>query len=100
MTGNLSDLRTGLPAQTVLDGGQPYHQPMRLITLIEAPLDHARQAVEEVAAVNRLVRNGWIRLLVIDPEGSALCLYDKGEWRRQTYSGGPDVPTFLELCGA
>jgi hypothetical protein len=100
MTGNLSDLRTGLPAQTVLDGGRPYHQPMRLITLIEAPFDHARQAVEGVAAVNRLVRNSWIRLLVIDPEASALSLYDKGEWRRQTYSGAPDVPTFLELCSA
>ena len=34
MTGNLSDLRTGLPAQTVLRVGQPYHEPMRLIALI------------------------------------------------------------------
>jgi uncharacterized protein YbcC (UPF0753/DUF2309 family) len=100
MTGNLSDLRTGLPAQTVLDGGQPYHQPMRLITLIEAPFDHALKAVEGVTAVKRLVRNAWVRLLVIDPEASAVWLYDSGDWRRQPYSDGTDVPTFLERCSA
>lgn len=80
LSGNLSDLRTGLPAQTVLDNGHPYHQPMRLITVIEAPLEHARQAIESVVAVKRLVRNGWIRLLVIDPETSTICQYDDGEW--------------------
>jgi hypothetical protein len=100
MTGNLSDLRTGLPAQTVLDGGQPYHQPMRLITLIEAPFDHAQKAVESVVAVKRLVRNGWIRLLVIDPEAAAAYLYDDGEWLRQAYTGRNDVPLFQELCNA
>jgi uncharacterized protein YbcC (UPF0753/DUF2309 family) len=82
MTGNLSDLRTGLPSQTVLDGGEPYHQPMRLITVIEAPLDHAVKAVESVTVVKRLVRNGWIRLLVIDPNTSDISLYENGEWHR------------------
>ena len=73
---------------------------MRLITLIEAPFDHARRSVEGVVAVNRLVRNGWIRLLVIDPEGSDLHLYDNGEWRRHDHGGHTDVPSFLELCSA
>jgi hypothetical protein len=100
MTGNLSDLRTGLPAQTVLEGGRPYHEPMRLITMIEAPFEHALKAVEGVVAVKRLVRNGWIRLLVIDPEASAVHLYDNGEWRRQDYADHADVPSFLELCSA
>ena len=97
MTGNLSDLRTGLPAQTVLDGGQPYHQPMRLITVIEAPFEHAVKAVEGVVAVKRLVRNGWIRLLIIDPETSTVCLYEDGEWR-QALVGGDVDPIFQEPC--
>ncbi|HEY5733627.1 MAG TPA: DUF2309 domain-containing protein, partial [Gammaproteobacteria bacterium] len=46
MTGNLSDLRTGLPSQTVLKDGLPYHKPLRLITVIEAPVEHAKQAIE------------------------------------------------------
>ncbi|MGD8841910.1 MAG: DUF2309 domain-containing protein [Gammaproteobacteria bacterium] len=98
MTGNLSDLRTGLPAQTVLDGGRPYHQPMRLITVIEAPFDHAVQAVENVAVVKRLVRNGWVRLLVVDPETSSVSLYDEGEWCRRVYEEGVGESLFQELC--
>ena len=102
MSGNLSDLRTGLPAQTVLDRGQPYHQPMRLITLIEAPFEHALKAVEGVVAVKRLVRNGWVRLVVIDPAESTLHLYDDGEWRRQIYSSseGIEAHPLLEACSA
>ncbi|BAZ93483.1 UPF0753 protein [Thiohalobacter sp. COW1] len=92
MTGNLSDLRTGLPAQTVLEQGRPYHQPVRLITLIEAPFEHARRAVDDVTAVKHLVRNGWIRLLVIDPETAAVTLYDDGEWREQTRLTHPPIP--------
>lgn len=100
MTGNLSDLRTGLPAQTVLDGGRPYHQPMRLITVIEAPFEHAVQAVESVAVVKRLVRNGWIRLMVIDPETSTVCLYEDGDWRRHAFVEEAGVPPVQELCSA
>ena len=85
MTGNLSDLRTGLPSQTVLDQGKPYHQPLRLITLIEAPFKHAVIAVEAVVSVKNLVRNGWIRLMIIDPETSLLHVYDDGEWQQQTH---------------
>ncbi|MFP4616005.1 MAG: DUF2309 domain-containing protein [Thiohalorhabdus sp.] len=81
MTGNLGDLRTGLPSQTVLDRGAPYHQPLRLITVIEAPLEQARAAVENVATVKQLVRNGWIRLLVLDPETGTVTAYEDGQWR-------------------
>ncbi len=81
MRGNLSDLRTGLPAQTVLKQGEPYHEPLRLITLMEAPLEHARRAIEAVVAVKQLVRNGWIRVLVIDPETTLVSVYDHGGWQ-------------------
>jgi uncharacterized protein YbcC (UPF0753/DUF2309 family) len=84
MTGNYSDLRTGLPSQTVLKNGQPYHQPMRLITVIEAPFDMALQAIEDVVAVKRLVRNEWIRLLIVDPETSLVNIYEDGQWQQQT----------------
>ncbi|MEZ5476447.1 MAG: putative inorganic carbon transporter subunit DabA [Thiolinea sp.] len=80
MTGNLSDLRTGLPAQTVLKDGKPYHEPIRLITLIEAPFEHARQAVERVITVKRLVKNAWIRLLILDPETRTVYLFEDDQW--------------------
>ncbi len=83
MTGGLSDLRTGLPSQTVLDKGLPYHDPLRLITLIEAPLEHAQRALESVVAVKNLVRNDWIRLLVIDPEKQTVYTYNNDQWDAQ-----------------
>jgi uncharacterized protein YbcC (UPF0753/DUF2309 family) len=94
MTGNLSDLRTGLPAQTVLKDGEPYHEPLRLITLIEAPFEHARRAVEGVVAVKRLVHNGWIRLMIIDPETAVLSVYEDGEWRQRQHpaDSGQAIP--------
>jgi hypothetical protein len=94
MTGNISDLRTGLPAQTVFKDGKPYHEPLRLITLIEAPFEHARQAVERVIAVKRLVRNGWIRLLITDPETHTVHLFEDGKWQpyRQLAAAEPVRP--------
>jgi len=86
MTGNLSDIRTGLPSQTVLDKGLPYHEPLRLITVIEAPLEHAKRAIEDVVTVKYLVYNSWIRLLVIDPEEQVVCSYENGEWIKQPLS--------------
>jgi uncharacterized protein YbcC (UPF0753/DUF2309 family) len=83
MSGNLSDLRTGLPSQTVLKDGHPYHEPMRLITVIEAPLEHARLAIDAVATVKTLITNGWIRLMVVDPESATVNLYDNGTWVKQ-----------------
>lgn len=82
MTGNLSDLRAGLPAQTVLRRGQPYHEPLRLIVLIEAPLEFARRVIESVAKVKSLVQGQWIRAIVVDPtQGMQAHLFDRGQWR-------------------
>ncbi len=91
MTGNLSDLRTGLPSQTVLKDGQPYHEPMRLITVIEAPFEHARNAVDGVVTVKNLVQNAWIRLLIVDPETGEVSVYEDGEWQRRALHAAEPV---------
>lgn len=85
MTGNLSDLRTGLPSQTVLKQGLPYHEPLRLITLIEAPFEHAQRAIDGVVTVKRLVLNGWIRLMIIDPETASVSVYEDGQWHNRQH---------------
>jgi uncharacterized protein YbcC (UPF0753/DUF2309 family) len=92
MTGNQSDLRTGLPSQTVLKDGKPYHEPIRLITIIEAPLDHAELAIDAVATVKRLVINGWIRLLVIDPETRVVNLFSNDGWLEHPLPDAPHKP--------
>jgi len=80
MTGNSSDLRTGLPAQTVLADGKPYHEPMRLITVIEAPFDHVANAINRVASVKKLMHNEWIRVLIRDPQTGLTHNYSDAEW--------------------
>ncbi|AAZ98606.1 putative protein [Thiobacillus denitrificans ATCC 25259] len=82
MTGNLSDLRTGLPAQTVLKDSAPYHEPLRLLTVIEAPFAHARAAVEGVVKVKNLMHNGWLRMAVVDPETRFAYVFEDGGWRQ------------------
>lgn len=85
MTGNLSDLRTGLPAQTVLYRGQPYHEPLRMVTVIEAPLDFARRAIDAVVKVKSLVQGQWIRAVVVDPTRDFQAfVYDRGQWTPST----------------
>jgi uncharacterized protein YbcC (UPF0753/DUF2309 family) len=93
MTGNLGDLRTGLPMQTVMRQGQPYHEPMRLIALIEAPLDFAGRALQSVVKVKNLVLGGWIRAIVIDPtQGYKPFVYNNGQWEERA----PLVPQSKE----
>ncbi|ANJ67055.1 hypothetical protein A9404_06355 [Halothiobacillus diazotrophicus] len=80
MTGNLSDLRTGLPAQSVLKDGRPYHEPIRLLAIVEAPVEHTLAAASRLPKVMSLITNGWITVVVIDPETGHRHFYDRGEW--------------------
>ena len=65
-TGNYGDLRTGLPYQTVYHDGVPYHEPIRLLTFIEAPVEKVLEAAKETEKALKLVLNEWVRLIIID----------------------------------
>jgi uncharacterized protein YbcC (UPF0753/DUF2309 family) len=80
MSGNVSDLRTGLPAQTVMRGDDAYHIPMRLVTVIEAPLALVQSLLARLYKPRELVQNQWIRLLVLDPETALVHRFEDGSW--------------------
>ncbi len=67
MSGPQSDLRTGLAWQSVMDGPRPYHEPMRLFALIEAPKDWISQIIQRHSVLRRLYDNEWVRLTALDP---------------------------------
>ena len=67
MYGSESDLCVGLPVQTVLDGGNPYHEPMRLFVIIEAPLEQISLIISRHGILKRLIGNQWINLVALDP---------------------------------
>jgi hypothetical protein len=62
MDGLISDLRTGLPWQTV-----EIHEPMRLMTVIEAPVERIRAALSQLPMVANLLNKKWIVITFCDP---------------------------------
>jgi len=77
--GNYSDLKIGLPTQSVLLEGKAYHEPVRLLTYMEAPLDTVAKAVENSVA-QPFILNEWIRPVIIDKEAKKVYSYEYGEF--------------------
>lgn len=82
MTGVWSDLRIGLPAQTVWNGGEPYHEPMRLLAVIEAPKDRIRAIIDRQPLLEQLFDREWVSLVALDPQDGAFYRYNLNEWNR------------------
>jgi uncharacterized protein YbcC (UPF0753/DUF2309 family) len=67
--GNGGDLAVGLPRQSLFhDDGRPAHVPQRLTTIVHAPLARVEALVVQHEVLRRLFSNGWVRLIVVDPE--------------------------------
>ncbi|HEY9189607.1 MAG TPA: putative inorganic carbon transporter subunit DabA [Sulfurovum sp.] len=77
--GNYSDLKIGLPTQSVLLEGEAYHEPVRLLSFIEAPLEKVGKAVENSIA-KTFILNEWIRPVIIDKEAKKVYAYESGEF--------------------
>ncbi|QPJ62049.1 MAG: DUF2309 domain-containing protein [Candidatus Nitronauta litoralis] len=68
MFGTQSDLCVGLPIQTVFDGDKPYHEPMRLFVIIEAPREMITTIISRHNLLQKLTRNQWLHIVALDPE--------------------------------
>ncbi|MGD8860117.1 MAG: DUF2309 domain-containing protein [Myxococcales bacterium] len=76
MDGHASDLRTGLPWQMV-----EIHEPVRLLTVVEAEPETLMRIAEREPAVGNLVGHGWIQLVAWSPSTGALSVFAGGEFR-------------------
>lgn len=87
ISGNLSDLRTGLAAQSVYLEGKPYHEPVRLITFLEAPFKQYKKVIDKIHKVSQLVYNGWIRMVFVDERERSFYYYcyKKGAWKEVSF---------------
>jgi len=74
--GNGGDLRIGLPIQSLHDGAELRHRPLRLSVFVEAPHDSIATVVARNGVVRDLVGNGWLHLLRIDPDTGAVERWD------------------------
>jgi uncharacterized protein YbcC (UPF0753/DUF2309 family) len=73
MEGAASDLRTGLSQQMI-----EIHEPMRILFVIETTPEAMLGIMQRNPTIDRLIRNEWVQLAVLDPDSPRLKLYDKG----------------------
>ncbi|WP_434637615.1 DUF2309 domain-containing protein [Sulfurimonas sp. NW7] len=78
--GNYGDLKIGLPTQSVMLEGKAYHEPVRLLTYMEAPLEAVGKAVENSVA-KEFILNEWIRPVIIDKKAKKVYSYESGDFK-------------------
>jgi uncharacterized protein YbcC (UPF0753/DUF2309 family) len=78
--GNGGDLMTGLPLQSLMSADdEPYHQPLRLSTVIHAPVERVTEVLAGQEALRGLLDNGWLSLTVVDPRRDHRALHYAGD---------------------
>lgn len=97
MQGNASDLMAGLPWQSVMAAeGEPYHEPLRLMTVVMAPVGRLATLIARNTILQRLFDNEWVALLVIDPETGRFLRYRHGRtWSDMTPGLSPPADDAL-----
>ncbi len=77
--GNGGDLRIGLPMQSIHDGENWRHHPLRLSVYIAAPKQAIEKVIAKHKAVRDLVDNGWLFILQWSEENE-ITRYQNGHW--------------------
>ena len=79
--GNGGDLQTGLPWESLYNAdNEPYHSPLRLTVVIQAPKERVNTILSKYEALKSLVTNEWIHLIIMDPEkGTSINWLDQQE---------------------
>jgi uncharacterized protein YbcC (UPF0753/DUF2309 family) len=90
--GNGGDLMTGLPLQSLLSADDElYHQPLRLSTVIHAPVARVTGILADNEEIAELLDNGWLSLTVVDPQQDHRAFHYDGqlEWTPASGDGEP-----------
>ncbi len=81
MLGAGSDLKAGLPMQSVMHDRDRFHEPMRLLALIEAPTDRIVSIIRRHPMLQRFFDGEWVILIAVDPVTGRFTRYlAGGEW--------------------
>ena len=75
MLGSQSDLQKGLPLQSVNDGARHYHEPIRLLAIIEAPPDRIGSIIQKHTLLQHVFHNQWMNVIACDPDSKGFSRY-------------------------
>ncbi|MBU2327307.1 MAG: DUF2309 domain-containing protein [Alphaproteobacteria bacterium] len=90
--GNGGNMRAGLPWQSVHDGEQFMHEPLRLTVAIEAPKEAITDILKRHAQVQALFDNGWLSLFALDERGQMAWRYTgRLAWTDMRQDAGSDI---------
>jgi uncharacterized protein YbcC (UPF0753/DUF2309 family) len=81
LEGNGGDLRIGLSLQSLHDGEQWVHAPLRLAVIIEASRQAIDRVLEKHTKVRELVDNEWLHLVQLDASTRTLSARRNGGWK-------------------
>ncbi|MDP7738385.1 DUF2309 domain-containing protein [Mycobacterium paragordonae] len=82
LAGHGGDLQLGLPRQSLTDGQSFGHEPMRLLTIVEAPLERIDMIVERNPVLMHLFGNDWVALAARESPGQDWQRWTRSGWRR------------------
>lgn len=82
LAGHGGDLQLGLPAQSISDGGSFGHEPMRLLTVVQAPLHRIDLIIERNPILQQLFGNDWVSLAAREHPGHDWQRWTRNGWRQ------------------
>lgn len=75
VSGSRGDVRIGLATQMI-----EIHEPVRVMAIIEAENDLVFKTVVSHRRLKRLIENGWMRVIAMDPVAGTLSEHIGGQW--------------------
>lgn len=78
--GNGGDLRIGLPLQSLHDGKDWRHQPVRLSVYLAAPQQAIAAIIARHPDIAALINNDWLYLYQWDFHKQSICRYYREQW--------------------
>lgn len=79
LAGHGGDLQLGLPRQSITDGQAFGHEPLRLLTVVQAPLERIDMVIDRNPVLQHLFGNDWVALAARE--------HPRQEWQRWTRGG-------------
>lgn len=82
--GNGGDLRIGLSMQSLHDGKNWRHAPVRLSVYIAAPQSAIENIINKHEVLSQLVENEWLYVFQVDNETHSISRFYRSTWSRQS----------------